>query len=107
MKQWWECLKKLLIIEWLWSLGMGQATENKYSVFVNAEWKVCFSLVLQFYIFHFFISFYVYLALVFKNAKWLWLPWIVAADIVREFPESQLLEFLQSPKKDGAGQDGG
>ena len=48
---------------------MGQAAENKYSVLVNAEWKVCFSLVLQFYIFHFFMSFYVYLALVFKNAK--------------------------------------
>ena len=48
---------------------MGQAAENKYSVLVNAEWKVCFSLVLQFYIFYFFMSFYPYLALVFKNAK--------------------------------------
>ena len=48
---------------------MVHAAENKYSVLVNAEWKVCFSLVLQFYIFHFFMSFYVHLALVFKNAK--------------------------------------
>ena len=48
---------------------MGQAAENKYSVLVNAEWKVWFSLVVQFYIFHFFLSFYVYLAFVFKNAK--------------------------------------
>ena len=46
------------------------------------------------------------LMIVFQNAKWLWLLWVVAAGIVGSPPEYQLLELLQSARKDGGGGGG-
>ena len=69
LKWWVASLKILLIREGLCALQMGQTGEKKYTPFECRTECVSF---LGFIFFFFF--FYAHLMVVFKNAKWLWLP---------------------------------
>ena len=76
-----------------------QCGESRMEIYFSSGFCFVLFFISPFY----YISCMINWAVVFRNAKWCWLPWVTAVSLAGDPPESQLLEFQPNTEKDKGG----